>query len=78
MILVGFKCRHTCQVDEAALSPPVCAICGETQIVRSTAPPPTFRGAASGPCAVAESKVRPVKVPVVPYADAPEEETPDA
>ncbi len=71
MILVQFACTHQVQVDAALRSPPVCVRCGETRIVHSSAPPPTFSGAASGPCAVGGT-VRPLTVPVVAYADDPE------
>ena len=47
-ITIRFKCGHSrewADGDDA----PVCAECGERQIARTVAPPPRFRGVASGP-----------------------------
>ena len=49
-IVVTFTCGHRTDVglNDAA---PVCRVCGETRVARSSAPPPRFRGACSGPYA---------------------------
>jgi hypothetical protein len=51
MITVRFKCGHGGQVSETADSAPVCQICGETQVTRTVARAPHFRGTCSGPYA---------------------------
>ena len=47
---VTFACGHTQTVpDEGGGSRPICQQCGETRIMRVTAPPPTFQGLCTGP-----------------------------
>ena len=47
-ITIRFKCGHA-QAWEDTEQAPVCRTCGERQIARTVAPPPRFRGAATGP-----------------------------
>lgn len=48
MITVRFICGHGAQLG-AQQEAPVCPSCGETRVARTSAPPPKFRGVASGP-----------------------------
>jgi hypothetical protein len=56
-----FACGHPLAWDPAATTVPVCAVCGERRIAQVTAPPPTFRGVATGPHAVHED-LGPIRV----------------
>ena len=50
MIQVTFRCGHAGTVSETAVTAPVCG-CGETQVVRTVARAPRFRGTCTGPYA---------------------------
>lgn len=63
-ITIGFACGHAAEVDSSHQGRPTCSVCGEWRIGHVTAPPPVFRGAASGPCA-SPSILPPLRVPVV-------------
>lgn len=58
-IVVRFRCQHS-MVWPDTQAAPVCPICGEQRISSVTAPAPTFRGAAKGPCA------KPEDLPAIP------------
>jgi hypothetical protein len=66
-IVITFACRHVAEYGGELTERPVCPVCSEPKIARIKAPAPTFRGAASGPLAVA-SPVRPINIPVMRYS----------
>ena len=52
-IIVRFACGHAGQeLGESADAAPTCPVCGERRVSHVQAPPPRFRGAVRGPCAV--------------------------
>ena len=60
MIDVLFACGHAQRWHDAD-GAPVCSVCRETRVARVQAPPPRFRGHASGPC-VATTHLGPARV----------------
>ncbi len=44
---VTFVCGHTQPIGSTDVA--LCAVCGEHRVTRVTAPPPKFRGVATGP-----------------------------
>ncbi len=48
MITLVYRCGHKQEVSDD-FETPICPICGERQVGRVTAPPPRFRGVATGP-----------------------------
>ena len=54
-IIVRFACGHAGQeLGEVVDAAPTCPICGERRVSHVQAPPPRFRGAVRGPCAVTD------------------------
>ena len=50
-ITVRFTCGHAASLGLTQTVDPVCPTCGESRVARTSAPPPRFRGACSGPYA---------------------------
>ena len=54
MIVVTFACGHQVQVSERQEEAPVCRLCPETRVARTTAQAPRFRGPCDSPFKVKE------------------------
>jgi hypothetical protein len=63
MISVTFYCGHRADFPDTIGESPLCPVCGERTIKVVQAPPPVFRGAASGPCAQ-PTTLPPLRIPV--------------
>lgn len=68
VIEIGFACGHDLQtVDVDKVTSPVCPQCGESRVMRVTAPAPRITGCASGP--LVQTKALPAIA--VPLAETP-------
>lgn len=66
---IVFACGHTATVSHTVSEPPMCG-CGNTQIIRVSAPAPSIRGVCSGPL-VQTQNLEPIAVNLCAEGAAP-------
>jgi hypothetical protein len=55
-----YRCGHVAKVTDD-ISSAVCPVCGSEGVSRAKVRPPTFRGAALGPCAQTDLSIAPFR-----------------